>query len=115
VYAVCRTSETAEAARPAFGGGAPPPQHESGSLRELRFLAESTGGLFLEGAEPRAIHARFQRVIADMSTRYVLAFVPTARREGAHRIEVKVRSSKGRVRYRPEYVVPPASPSARVP
>ena len=112
VYAVCRTSEAAEATAPAFGGGAPPPQRENGSLRELRLLAESTGGLFLEGADPRTIHARFQRVIADMSTRYVLAFVPTARRQGAHRIEVKLRSGKGRVRYRPEYVVPPARPSA---
>jgi VWFA-related protein len=114
VYAVCRTPVAAETPPAAFGGG-PPPQRESGSLRELRLLAESTGGLFLEGADPQTIHARFQRVIADMSTRYVLAFVPIARREGAHRIEVKVRSGKGRVRYRPEYVVPPASPSGAVP
>ena len=84
-------------------------------MRELRLLAESTGGLFLEGADPRTIHARFQRVIADMSTRYVLAFVPRARREGTHRIEVKVRGGKGRVRHRPEYVVPPARPSAPAP
>jgi VWFA-related protein len=114
VYAVCRTPVAAETPPAAFGGG-PPPQRESGSLRELRLLAESTGGLFLEGADPQTIHARFQRVIADMSTRYVLAFVPIARREGAHRIEVKVRSGKGRVRYRPEYVVPPASPSGAAP
>jgi len=115
LYAVCRTPETEEADPPALAHEAPPPERESGSIRELRLLAESTGGLFLEGADPRTIHARFQRVIEDMSTRYVLAFVPTARREGAHRIEVKLRSGKGRVRYRPEYVVPPARPSAPAP
>jgi VWFA-related protein len=113
VYAVCRTSEADETPPPAFGGGTPP-ERESGFARELRLLAESTGGLFLAGGDPRTVNARFQHVIADLSTRYLLAFVPSVRREGEHRIEVKVRSGKGRVRHRRGYVVPP-SPSASAP
>lgn len=110
VYAVCRTAEPEVAAAPTFGGGAPPPQREIGYVRELRLLAESTGGLFLEGANPATVNARFQRVIADLSTRYLLAFTPGIRREGEHRLEI--RSGKGRVRHRGGYVVPAASPSA---
>jgi VWFA-related protein len=109
VYAVCRTSEP-DTAPWTPGGGDPPPQRESGYVRELRLLAESTGGLFLVGANPATVNARFQRVIADLSTRYLLAFTPSVRREGEHRLEI--RSSKGRVRHRGGYVVPAASPSA---
>jgi VWFA-related protein len=108
VYAVCRTSEAD--ATPSAPGEAAPPQRETGYVRELRLLAESTGGLFLVGASPATVNARFQRVIADLSTRYLLAFTPSIRREGEHRLQI--RSRKGRVRHRGGYVVPAASPSA---
>jgi hypothetical protein len=61
--------------------------------------------MFLEAADPAAVRARFKRIIEEMSTRYLLAFVPTVRREGEHRLDLKVRSGKGSVRYRRSYVV----------
>src|SRR5205814_2173122 len=83
----------------------PPP--EAGHRRELRTLAETTGGIFLEATEPAAIRSRFLRVLGDMSTRYVLAFVPTGvAPEGEHRLEVKVRRRGVSVRCRRGYAVP---------
>jgi Ca-activated chloride channel family protein len=110
VYAVCRGPQPAAVVDGPLR--APPPARESGSVRELRLLAESTGGLFLDGADPAGVRARFQRVLEDMSTRYLLAFVPTGRRAGTHRLEVKVRAGKGTVRCRRSYVVAPQLPSA---
>jgi Ca-activated chloride channel homolog len=102
VYAISHTFESKADPLP-FGAYAP--QREDGSARELRLLAESTGGMFLEAADPAAVRARFNRIIEEMSTRYLLAFVPTVRREGEHRLDLKVRSGKGSVRCRRSYVV----------
>jgi Ca-activated chloride channel family protein len=103
VYAISHTPESKAADPLPFGAYAP--QREDGSTRELRLLAESTGGMFLEAADPASVRARFKRIIEEMSTRYLLAFVPTVRREGEHRLDLKVRSGKGSVRYRRSYVV----------
>jgi tight adherence protein B len=102
VYAVCRTGHAA--ATPTLFGS--PPQLETGAARELRLLAESTGGMFMEAADPAAVRERFQRVLEEMGTRYLLAFVPTVGGEGEHRLEVKVRGGRGTVRSRRSYVVP---------
>ncbi|HEV7500376.1 MAG TPA: VWA domain-containing protein [Vicinamibacteria bacterium] len=105
VYVVCRSRPTAELVTPAYG-----PRHEvpreSAFARELRLLAESTGGVFLDGSDPTAIRSRFLKILEEMSTRYALAFVPTGVvREGEHKLDVKVRGGKGTVRCRRGYLV----------
>lgn len=109
VYAISRTPAS-KGADPPPSFGAYAPQREDGSARELRLLSESTGGMFLEAADPDAVRARFKRIIEEMSTRYLLAFVPKVRREGEHRLDLKVRSGKGSVRCRRSYVVTRAHP-----
>ena len=118
VYAVSRRPPEPAASR--RSDDVPPP--EAGHRRELRTLAETTGGIFLEATEPAAIRSRFLRVLDDMSTRYVLAFVPTGvAPEGEHRLEVKVRRRGVSVRCRRGYVVPrkvrtyPSSPGPSPP
>lgn len=99
VYAVCRTPEEEIQG----GGRGRPPQRESGFLREMRLLAESTGGLFLDAQDPAGVAARFRRVLEDMSTRYLLAFTPSGTQPGEHRLDVKVRSGRASVRCRRSY------------
>lgn len=80
-------------------------------VRELRQIAEATGGRFW-GAESLAqIREAFAAVAAEVNARYVLRFEPKgAGRPGWHRLEVRLKDRKGTVRSRRGYYVPVAGP-----
>jgi VWFA-related protein len=83
-----------------------PPRH----VRELRQIAEATGGRFWSAESVARIREAFTEVAAEVNARYVLRFEPkAARRTGWHRLDVRLRERKGTVRARHGYYV--ASPS----
>jgi VWFA-related protein len=80
---------------------------EPAARRELRLLAESTGGRLLEAGSPEDLRRQFLRILDDLRTRYVLSFTPTGvRREGTHRLDVRVKARDTQVRARRSYRAP---------
>jgi VWFA-related protein len=78
---------------------------ESGEDYFLRRVVETTGGsLWSSGSGPE-IEAAFRQVLETVNARYVLAYEPTVKRAGRHRIELKVRQVGVEVRARREYFV----------
>jgi VWFA-related protein len=79
-------------------------------VRELRQIAEATGGRFWGAESIARIREAFTDVAAEVNARYVLRFEPKgARRPGWHRLDVRLlRRRKGTVRARHGYYV--ASP-----
>lgn len=89
----------------ARGWGAPP-NTESADLNGLRELAEITGGSLIEVQSPERIEAAFTRIIEDMKNRYILRYTPeTEPTPGWHKLEIRLRSRKGKVRGRAGYWV----------
>jgi len=92
--------------------GARRPQRESAVRREMRQLAESTGGRLLEADSPEDLRRQFLRIVDELRTRYVLSFTPQGvRREGTHRLEVQVKAGGAQVRARKSYRAPPKRPA----
>jgi VWFA-related protein len=82
-----------------------PPRH----VRDLRQIAEATGGRFWSAESVARIREAFTEVAAEVNARYVLRFEPKAARgAGWHRLDVRLRGRKGTVRARRGYYV--ASP-----
>lgn len=80
----------------------PEPEH----IRVLRQIAEATGGRFWGADSPERLREAFAAIADAMGHRYVLRFEPSGvKREGWHRLEVKLRGQKGEVQARRGYWV----------
>jgi VWFA-related protein len=94
---------------PPHSGTKPPgePPH----VRTLRQLAEVTGGRFWSAAAPDRLADAFLAILEAMKTRYVLRFEPgLAKREGLHKLEVRLTRRKGKAHCRRAYFVGPQAP-----
>ena len=78
------------------------------SRKPLRRVADATGGkLWIAGASSD-LERTFLRILSEMQSAYLLTYEPTGvKAEGWHRIEVKVKGGRGKVRTRSGYFVPP--------
>jgi len=80
--------------------------------RELRRIAEATGGRFWEAEGTEDLEATFLRILEEMRTRYLLTFPLTgAEQPGEHQLEVRLKDARGEVRSRRSYYVGAPSPS----
>jgi VWFA-related protein len=82
------------------------------SQDSLRTLSEETGGF--AAVNSNDFTTAFQRIVADNSSYYVLAYYPPTNRRDRrfHRIEVRVNRPNVRVRSRRGYAAPRAAPRA---
>ncbi|MBK5256953.1 MAG: VWA domain-containing protein [Vicinamibacteria bacterium] len=79
---------------------------DSADIRDLRALAELTGGSLIAVTSPNRIEAAFHQIIDEMRDRYVLRYDPTDEpRPGWHRLDVRLKSGKGKMRGRAGYWV----------
>jgi Ca-activated chloride channel family protein len=79
---------------------------DASDARELRKLAESTGGRYWKIAAGKQFEDAFRAVLEAMKTRYLLSYEPVGvQREGRHAVSVKVRKRDVEVRTRGEYWV----------
>jgi VWFA-related protein len=79
---------------------------EPAQVRGLRGIAEATGGRFWEADSPARLRAAFTAIADSMGHRYLLRYEPTGvKRDGWHRIEVRLRGTKANVQARPGYWV----------
>jgi hypothetical protein len=73
------------------------------NFRELRDMAERTGGRF-ETITPNVdFTARLAERLDELRHRYVLRYVPTDIRAGWHKLEVEVRGGRYEIRHRRGY------------
>jgi VWFA-related protein len=95
-------------------GWRPRPELRSGSLilgpsaseSALREIAEASGGRFWGADSPARLQAAFTAVADAMRHRYVLRYQASGqKREGWHRIDVRLRTGKGEVQVRRGYWV----------
>jgi VWFA-related protein len=74
---------------------------------EIRFLQEATrltGGALLYSESPSQLEPRFQQILTEIGTRYLLSYTPTdVDEEGWHKLEVKVKKRGVDVRARLGY------------
>ena len=71
-------------------------------------IADATGGKVWEASSSKDLQATFLSILSEMQSAYLLTYEPTGvKREGWHRIEVKVKNGRGKVRTRSGYFVPP--------
>lgn len=81
---------------------------EASALRALRQLAEATGGRLWPAGSSAQLKLTFLRILTEMRERYLLSYEPSGvKREGWHRLEVKVKGNRGAVRSRAGYHVAP--------
>jgi Ca-activated chloride channel homolog len=79
---------------------------DASSARDLRKLAESTGGRYWKSAAGKPLEEAFRAVLEAMKTRYLLSYEPVGmQRQGRHAVSVKVRKRDVEVRTRGEYWV----------
>lgn len=70
----------------------------------LKSLTEQTGGRLLKAEKGSDLSAMVTSILAEMKARYVLTYYPAGvRREGWHRIEVRVKGRRAQVRARRGY------------
>lgn len=75
-------------------------------MRIVRELAERSGGRLWRPDSPRKLGEAFAAIAASMSERYVLRYAPQGvRREGWHRLNVRLKGAKGTVQARRGYWV----------
>ncbi|HET7292492.1 MAG TPA: VWA domain-containing protein [Vicinamibacteria bacterium] len=80
---------------------------EAPYIRELREVAEVTGGRLWEAGSSAQLERTFLRILAAMQARYLLSYTPAGvAHQGWHRLAVKVRNHKGAVRSRVGYMIP---------
>ena len=78
----------------------------SEQTRALRKMAEVTGGRFWKADSPARLREAFAAIADAMGHRYLLQYEPRGvRREGWHRIELRLRGRKGDVQARRGYWV----------
>ena len=71
----------------------------------MRDLAETTGGSLVEVDSSERLEAASTNIIEGMKGRYVLRYDPENTTPGWHKLEVQLRSGRGRVRGRTGYWV----------
>jgi VWFA-related protein len=85
---------------------APVEPPETDDVRALRGIAEASGGRFWEADSPERLRRAFAAIADAMGHRYVLRYEPQGvKREGWHRLEIKLRDAKGDVQARHGYWV----------
>jgi VWFA-related protein len=78
------------------------------ALPPLREIAEATGGRLWWADSPEQLRRAFAEIAESMSHRYILRYEPQGvKREGWHRIEIKLRGQKGDLQARHGYWVAP--------
>jgi VWFA-related protein len=93
--------------RPNFRSGAPE-DVESVVEPVLRDIAEASGGRFWSADSPARLQAAFTAVADAMRHRYVLRYEASGvKREGWHRIEVRLKTGRGEAHARRGYWVAP--------
>lgn len=112
VYAVGIESGSEErpltdTARMMPGGRFPPPIVETATeLDFVRRVAEATGGRLFRADSSAGLKAAFLGILRELNSRYLVRYEPQGvGREGWHRLEVRLKGRKGRVRARPGYFV----------
>ncbi|HET6898729.1 MAG TPA: VWA domain-containing protein [Vicinamibacteria bacterium] len=81
---------------------------EPADIRQVREIAQATGGRLWYAGASAQLEPTFLRILAEMQSRYLLSFTPSGvPRAGWHRLSVKVKSRKGTVRSRTGYFVAP--------
>jgi VWFA-related protein len=79
---------------------------ETDDVRALRAIAEASGGRFWEADSPERLRRAFAAIADAMGHRYLLRYEPQGvKREGWHRLEIKLRDAKGDVQARHGYWV----------
>jgi Ca-activated chloride channel homolog len=75
----------------------------------LRFLAEKSGGFFIETPGGQALRDAFKKIVTELGNQYTLTFqLSESRMDGKwHTIEVKVNREGARVRARKGFNAPP--------
>jgi VWFA-related protein len=85
-------------------GRGPAPEPEA--IRVFREIAELTGGSFWAADSPKQIRTAFESLAVALEARCILRFEPApGRREGWHRIDLRLRSRGGQVQARKGYWV----------
>jgi VWFA-related protein len=75
-------------------------------MKIVRELAEHSGGRLWTPDSPQRLQEAFAAIAASMSERYVLRYAPQGvRREGWHRLDVRLKGAKGAVQARRGYWV----------
>jgi tight adherence protein B len=88
------------------GFGGRPSASEDPHVRDLRQIAEATGGRFWTAESPDRLRQTFAAIAEAMRHRYILRFDPEGGvRPGWHRLELKLRGKPGRVEARRGYWV----------
>jgi VWFA-related protein len=76
---------------------------------ELQEIAGATGGRFWKAEGSEHLEATFLKILEEMRTRYLLTFQPTGvEAAGEHRLDVRLKGAKGKVRSRRSYYVIPS-------
>jgi VWFA-related protein len=83
-----------------------PTDGETEQARALREIADASGGRFWTPDAPKRLREAFAAIAASMGERYVLRYDPQGvKREGWHRLEIRLRTAKGSVQARRGYWV----------
>ncbi len=83
-----------------------PRDGEPDQARALREIADASGGRFWTPDSPQRLREAFAAIAASMGERYVLRYDPQGvKREGWHRLDIRLRSAKGSVQARRGYWV----------
>ena len=83
-----------------------PADGETDQARALREIADASGGRFWTPDSPQRLREAFAAIAASMGERYVLRYDPQGvKREGWHRLEIRLRTAKGSVQARRGYWV----------
>ena len=76
--------------------------------KPLRRIADATGGKLWAAGSSKDLEATFLSILSEMQSAYLLTYEPSGvKPEGWHRLEVKVKGGRGKVRTRSGYFVPP--------
>jgi VWFA-related protein len=85
---------------------AEPKKRASEWSQSLDRIAAATGGSVIRVDSTARLEEAFTGVLEDLSARYLLAYEPAGRpRAGMHKLEVRLKAGKGKVRARNSYLV----------
>jgi VWFA-related protein len=87
---------------PARSMSLPQPTSDAEGRAFLRAVAAETGGRVWTGSGD-AIEVQFIRTLAEVKSRYLLAYAPASPTPGWHTIEIRMRQGRGEVRARRGY------------
>ncbi len=79
--------------------------------RDLRKIADETGGGYFELTKTADLSPTFSRVAQELRSQYLLGFAPTALDGKVHKLDVKVNRAGMTVRARRSYLAAPDKPS----